>query len=119
MATTITAQEINGPYTAESSSAKMTALTLHNADTTGNTVIFPTGKGRIIFFNSGASTRTIAITSSFDDKGRKADIGATNITAGAVMARDFEMPGWEQTLGGKNVELVCNHAEVKIIAISL
>lgn len=119
MATAITEQIINGPYEPSSDTTPVSTLTWTAADTTGNTVVMSTGKCLLLFRNSGASTRTIAVTSSVDPYNRLANIAATNIGAGAIFARVFEARGWEQTLGGKDLAFVCNHAEVLVAAIAL
>lgn len=119
MATAITEQTINGPYNSEGDASRLSTLTWTAADTTGNTLVMSTGRCLLLFRNSGASTRTIAVTSSADPYNRKADIAATNIAAGAIYGRVFESRGWEQTLGGKNLAFTCSHAEVLVAAIAL
>jgi len=119
MATVITEQKIGGPYSAESPAARLSTLTWTPADTTGNSVVMSTGRCLLLFRNTGASARTVAVSSSLDPYGRKADIPATNIAAGAMLGRIFEARGWEQTLGGKNLSFTCNHAEVEVAAIAL
>lgn len=119
MATAITEQTINGPYEPSSDTTPISTLTWTAADTNGNVVVMSTGRCLLLFRNSGASTRTVAVTSSFDPYGRKADIAATNIAAGVIFGRIFEARGWEQTLGGRNLEFTCNNAEVLVAAIAL
>lgn len=119
MTTVITEQTINGPYNSESSATRLSTLTWAAADTTGNTLVMSTGKTLLLFRNSGASSRTIAISSSADPYNRKADIAATSIAAGAIYGRVLEARGWEQTLGGRDLAFVCSHAEVLIAAIAL
>jgi hypothetical protein len=97
----------------------LTSLAWTAADTTGNTCIMSTGRCLLLARNSGASTRTVAVTSSADPYGRLANIAATNIAAGAIFARIFEARGWEQTLGGKDLAFVANHAEVLFAIIAL
>lgn len=119
MATEIAVQTINGPYVGSADTTPLSTLTWTAADTAGNYVVMPTGRVLLIFRNSGASTRTVAVGSSYDPYGRKADIAATNIAAGAVYARIFEPRGWEQTLGGRDLHFTANHAEVLVAAIAL
>ena len=119
MATTIVAQEVLGAYVAEGAATQLSTLTWTAADTTGNTISFPGSRVLVIFRNSGASTRTVTVPSSYDPYGRKADIPATNIGAGVIFGRIFEPRGWEQTLGGRNIEFTANHAEVLVAAIAL
>ena len=117
--TAITVQEINGPYEPSSDTTPISTLTWTAASTGTDSVIIPNRRVLLLFRNSGASVRTIAISSSFDEYGRKADIAATNIAAGAIYGRFLEPHGWEQTLGGRNIEFVANHAEVLVAAIAL
>jgi hypothetical protein len=119
MATAIAEQAVNGPYVAEDASPQITALTWTAADTTGNTFVMSTGRMLLLARNSGASTRTIAVASSPDPFNREADIPATNIAAGVIFGRIFEPRGWEQTLGGKDLLVTANHAEVLFLAIPL
>jgi hypothetical protein len=119
MATAIAVQEINGAYLAEGAAGQLSTVTWAAADTTGNTITMPGQRVLLLFRNSGASTRTVAITSSADPYGRKADIAATNIAAGAIFAKVLEPRGWEQTLGGRDLLVTANHAEVLIAAIAL
>ncbi len=119
MATAIEVQTINGPYVGSTDTTPLSTLTWTAAATTGNVVNMTTDRVLILFRNSGASTRTIAIPSSFDPFGRKADIAATNIATGEIFGRLFEARGWEQTLGGRNIEFTANNAEVLVAAIAL
>ncbi len=116
---TITVQEINGPYVPSSDTTPLSTLTWTAASTGTDTVVIPAKRVLLIFRNSGASTRTVAITSSFDAYGRKADIPATNIGAGVIFGRILEPHGWEQSLGGSNIEFVASHAEVLVAAIAI
>lgn len=116
---TITVQEINGPYEPSSDTTPISTLTWTAASTGTDTLTIPNKRVLLLFRNSGASTRTVAISSSFDAYGRKADIAATNIGAGAIFGRILEPHGWEQTLGGRNIEFVANHAEVLVAAIAI
>lgn len=120
MATAITEQLVGGPYEPSSNATPLSTLTWAAADATnGNVVVMSTGRCLVLFRNSGASTRTVTVPSSFDPYGRKADIAATNLAAGAIFGRIFEARGWEQTLGGRNLEFTCSHAEVLVAAIAL
>ena len=119
MATTIVAQEVIGAYVAEGAATQLSTLTWTAADTTGNTISFPGSRVLVLFRNSGASVRTVAVTSSADPYGRKGDIGATNLAAGAIFGKVFEARGWEQTLGGRDLLVTASHAEVLIAAIGL
>lgn len=115
----ITVQEINGPYEPSSDTTPMSTLTWTACATTGDTITFPGERVLVLWRNSGASTRTITFSSSYDPYGRKADIAATNIGAGVIFGRVFEARGWEQTLGGRNLAFTANNAEVLVAAIAL
>lgn len=117
--TTIAVQEINGPYEPSSDTTPLSTLTWTAASTGTDTVVIPNKRVLLLFRNSGASTRTVAITSSFDAYGRKADISATNIGAGVIFGRILEPHGWEQTLGGRDINFVANHAEVLVAAVAI
>ena len=119
MATEITVQAVNGPYVGSSDTTPLSGLTWTAADTGGNYVVMPGSRVLIIWRNSGASSRTVAVSSSYDSYGRKADVPATSIAAGAIFARIFEARGWEQTLGGRDIYFTANHAEVLVAAIGL
>lgn len=119
MATTITAQEVRGAYLSEGATPQLSTLTWTAADTTGNVISFPGSRVLVIFRNSGASARTVAVASSADPYGRKGDIAATNIAAGAIFAKIFEARGWEVDLGGRNLSVTANHAEVLIAVVAL
>lgn len=108
-----------GPYTAESAEEQLVELEWTACATTGDYFVIPGRKVLVLWRNSGASTRTIAIPSSADPYGRKADIAATNIAAGAIYGRYFEPLGWEQVHGGKNIEFTANHAEVLVAVIAV
>jgi hypothetical protein len=116
---TITVQTPNASYTSEGTAAQFNALSWTACATTGDTFVIPGRKVLVLWRNSGASTRTITIPSSADPHGRKADIAATNIAAGAIYGRFFEPLGWEQTLGSKNIEFTANHAEVLVAVLAV
>jgi len=116
---TIEAQTVNGPHIGETESDKLTAVVWTAAETTGDTIIFPTGRGVVLFRNSGATPRQVTVESSHDAYGRLADISAFAIAAGAILGFEFQARGWEQTLGGRDLAVTCNNAEVLIAAISL
>lgn len=79
---------------------------------------FPlTGKEIVIARNSGASSRTITIT-SVAYNGRTGNITAESIAAGAVRVfGPFDINGWRQTDG--NLYLEANHAEVLFAVLTL
>lgn len=116
---TITVQEINGPYEPSSNATPISTLVWTPASTGVDTVVIPGERVLVLFRNSGASVRTVAVSSSYDTYGRKSDIAATNIAAGAIYGRFFEPHGWEQTFAGRNIEFTASHAEVLVAAIAV
>lgn len=116
----IPVQHIDGPYVAGNDAAPISTLTWTACTAGGtDTVVIPGKRLLLLFRNSGASVRTVAISSSFDAYGRKADIAATNIAAGVIFGRIMEPHGWEQALGGRNIEFTADHAEVLVAAIAV
>lgn len=71
----------------------------------------------VIAQNSGASGRTVTITSKADPYNRTGDITAYAIAAGLVSAWIIERTGFYQTDGMLYLE--ANHAEVKFAAIPI
>lgn len=93
------------------------AVTFTAANVTDKEQFPLTGKEIVIARNSGASSRTITITSvAFN--GRVGHITAESIAAGAVRVYGpFNVNGWQQTDG--NLYLEANHAEVLFAVIAL
>lgn len=115
----ITVQEINGPYEPSSDTTPLSTLTWSATNgTTSDTVTIPGQRVLVIVRNTDVATKTIAIASSYDQYGRKADIAATNVASGAIVARFFEPHGWEQSLGSGVLELTTNDAEMLVAAIA-
>lgn len=71
----------------------------------------------VIAQNSGASGRTVTITSKVDPYNRTGDIATYAIAAGVVSAWIIERTGFYQTDGMLYLE--ANHAEVKFAAIPI
>ncbi len=115
---TISVQTINGSYEPSSDTTPLSTLTWTAASAAADTIVIPSGRVLLLFRNSGASARTITIASNYDAHGRKADITAVSIAAGAIYGRFLEPHGWEQALGGRNLAVTCSHAEVLIAAIA-
>lgn len=116
---TIPVQQVNGPYVPSNDTTPLTAVGWTAASTGTDTFTIPRKRALLVARNVGASTRTVAVSSSYDAYGRKADIPATNLAAGALMARFFEPHGWEISLGGRNIELVGSHAEVQFAVFDI
>jgi len=87
-------------------------ITATAADTANQNRTLHTGKEIIIARNSGASTRTVTITSLADSQqGRTGNIAAENILAGVIKTfGPFALDGWKQTDG--YIYFESNHAEV-------
>lgn len=116
---TINAQDVNGSNVPAATTPQISELTWTAGNTGGDTIKFTGSRVLVLFRNSGASTRTVAVSSSADPYNRKGDIAATNIAAGAIYGKVFAGPGWEQTLGGRDLAVTVNHAEVLIAAVNL
>lgn len=95
----------------------LVTLTETAADATNLNQLVLTGREIVIARNSGASTRTVTVTSvasSIDN--RSGDITTQNILAGALMMIGPLAPeGWKQTDG--YLYLQASHAEVKFSVI--
>lgn len=89
MATAIAEQE-SMALTEPSATPRISPLTWAAADVTGNTIVIDTGRCLVLFRNSGATPRTVAVASSPDPFNRKADIAATSLAAGAIFGKIFE-----------------------------
>lgn len=104
----LTVTTVPNPYAAAGVAIAMTAADASNKNQ------FPlTGKEIVIAWNSGATGRTITITSVDDTYGRTKDIAAEAIAAGAIRVYGAGLAtiGWQQTDG--KLYLEANHAEVK------
>lgn len=103
------------PLTANSADLPMTA-----ADAVNKEQFVMTGKGEIVIaHNTGASTRTITITSvAHPNSRRTGDITTYSLGAGEYAAfGPFEREGWIQSDGNMYIE--ASHAEVKFGVITL
>jgi len=106
--TVLTVTNVPSPYAGASAAVTMTA-----ADTTNKNSFPLTGREIVIAQNTGASSRTVTITSVDDRYGRSEDIAAESIAAGAIQVYGpgLALEGWQQTDGSLYLE--ANHAEVK------
>lgn len=94
------------------------AITMTAADISNQNSFTAEGNDLVIAWNSGASTRTVTMTSAADPFGRLGTISAESIAAGAIRVfGPFPLPGWVQTDG--KVYLSADHAEVKFGIIKL
>ena len=110
---TLTKSTAGGPYAAAG-----VVLTMTAADASNLNQFVAAGNDLVIAHNTGASTRTITITSSADPYGRTKDITTENILAGEYKVfGPFALTGWVQTDG--KVYLAANNAEVKFGVVTL
>lgn len=116
--TTLTRTTPLGPFPTLQPAADALDVTLTAADVVNNNQILLDGPMLIIAHNSGASARTLTLTSLADPQNRTGDISAYSIGAGEVAAFKIDAySGWRQTDG--YLYLQANNAEVKIGAIRL
>lgn len=110
--TAISVQDFPGFY-----STTGTDITTTAADTTnGNHVAISTVPVLLIARNTGASTRTLTVTSQpLPGSGRTGDISAVNITAGTTKVVFLTKEGWANT--SNQVAFSANHAEIVFGAI--
>ena len=118
--TAITEQEVLGAYVSEAAT-QMTTLTWTAGDATNlNTIVMTTRRMLLLVRNvSGGAAGTVTVTSSDDPYGRTADITTFSVADTAFAGRIFEAPGWEQTLGGRNLLLTPSATTMEFLAIPL
>jgi len=119
--TAIAPQVTAGPYISEGAAAQMTTLTWTAGDATNlNEVTMTTKRILILVRNvSGGAAGTVTVTSSDDPYGRTSDITTFSVADTAFAGRIFEAPGWEQTLGGRNLLLTPSATTMEFLAIPL
>lgn len=116
--TTLTRTAPLGPYPSLPPAADSMDLILTAADITNNNQILLDGPILLIAQNTGASVRTITISSAPDGQKRTGDIAAYSIGAGEYFCMKIDQTsGWVQADG--YLYLQANNAEVKIGAIRL
>ena len=116
--TEIAQQAVAGPYEAEGGT-RVTTLTFTAGSTDGNKIVMSTGRTLLLVQNSDTGSGTFTVLSSKDPSGRKADITAQAVGAGAFAGVILEPVGWEQTTGGRDLELDCSATTMKFLAIPL
>ena len=118
-ATVIAPQDVLGSNVSEGAT-QMSTLTWTAIDITNTNKITMTGrKIQLIFRNDDVAEKTITISSSDNPYGRSGDITAFAMAAGAYAIRIFEPTGWEQSLGGKDMIITANDADIFVAAINL
>lgn len=110
----LTATAVPNPYAATG-----TLIAWGAADTSNKNQIVLTGRELVIAWNSGATSRTVTVTSVADRYGRTKDIAAQAIAPGEhiVYACGLSPEGWQQADG--NLYLEATHAEVKFGVLKL
>ena len=112
-----TALSAVGPKT-NAYSADAANLTMTAADTSNNEQVTHTGKILLFAHNTGASARTITISSLADERGRTGNITTYASAAGEYhVFGPFDLEGWEQTDG--KLYFQGSHAEVKFGVVDL
>ena len=118
-ATVIAPQDALGAYVSESAT-QMTTLTWTAIDIVNTNSITMTGRKMLLLFrNDDAAEKYITISSSANPYGRKADVTQFDIGIGAYACRIFEPVGWEQTLGGRDMIITAEDADIFVAAINL
>lgn len=92
--TRITPITPTGPYIDESVTAKLGTVTATASDATNGNVISLAKDILLVLENTDVGAQTVTITSYPDPYGRRADISAFSIAAGAFVARIFKRYGW-------------------------
>jgi hypothetical protein len=117
--TVIAVQEVAGPYVSEAA-AQLTAVTWTAGDpANGNKIVMTTRRVLLLFRNDNIAAQFVTIAASNDPYGRTAPITELDIAIGGYAARIFEAVGWEQTLGGRDLSVTPESADVFILAIPL
>lgn len=120
MATAIAEQKVLGAYVKEGET-QFTTLTMTAGDPTNmNSVVMGSGRCLVIFQNADvANAEWVTVDASDDPFGRSTDINQQSLAAASWAAFVFEPRGWEQTLGGRDLLIDVESADVKIVAIPL
>ena len=93
-------------------------LTMTAADASNQNQFVANGNDLVIAHNTGASARTITITSVADPYGRSGSITTESIAAGAYkLFGPYSLVGWVQTDG--KIYLEASHADVKFGVVTL
>ena len=117
----IAPQEVLGPYISEGAAVQMTSPTFTAGDPTNLNLITMTTKRILILVTntSGGAAGTVTISSTNDPYGRTATITTFSVADTEFAARIFEAPGWEQTLGGRDILITPSAVTMEILAIPL
>jgi hypothetical protein len=117
-ATEVVEQAVKGAYT-PSGDTQFTTLTTAATDPTNKNVVnMSTGKTLVIWQNSDAvNAEWVTVDATDDAYGRATSITQQSIPASGWVMYLFEPKGWEQTLGGRNVQFDSESTDVKVMAI--
>lgn len=124
-ATALAEQTVLGPYVLETATQFTTLTTTAGDPTNMNSIAMSTGRCLVLFYNSDtANAEWVTVYSSEDPHGRTANITQESIVASSTTllgwkAFIFEGRGWEQTLGGRDLLIDVESADVKLLAIPL
>jgi hypothetical protein len=117
--TVIAVQEVAGPYVSESET-QITAVTWTAMDpTNGNKIVMTTRRVLLLFRNDNVAAQWVTIEGSNDPYGRDTTISQLDIGIAGYGAKIIEPVGWEQTLGGRDLSLISESADVFVLAIPL
>ena len=120
MATAIAEQAVLGAYVKEGET-QFSTLTMTAGDAANmNSVVMSSGRCLVVFQNADvANAEWVTVAASDDPYGRAVDIDQQSLAAASWAAFVFEPRGWEQTLGGRDLLIDAESADVKILAIPL
>ena len=119
-ATVLAEQTVLGAYVKEGET-QFTTLTMTESDPTNmNKVVMSTGRCLLIVQNTDAvNAEWVTVDASDDAYGRATDITQQDIAASGWAAFIFEPPGWQQTLGGRDLLFDTESTDVDIVAIPI
>jgi len=117
--TAIAPVDVTPPYNAEGGT-DMTVVTFTSGDATNSNTVTMTGRKILLLITntSGGAAGTVTVASSDDPYGRTDEITTYSVADGAFAARWFEPPGWEQTLGGRDILITPSATTMEILAIN-
>jgi hypothetical protein len=120
MATAIAEQPVLGAYVKEGATQFSTLTTTAGDPANMNSIVMGTRRCLVIFQNADvANAEWVTVDASDDPYGRATDINQQSLAAASWAAFVFEPRGWEQSLGGRDLLIDVESADVKILAIPL
>lgn len=119
-ATVLAEQPVVGAYVNDDATQFTTLTTTAGDPTNMNKIVMTTGRTLLIAQNSdGSNAEWITVYATDDAYGRATNITQQSIPANGWVAFIFEAPGWEQSLGGFDLLVDVESADVKLLAIPL